>query len=138
MALRPCGKCGEQVDEAKAFCPACGNAMVEERQRATKSDFEKMDSTVQLGQTMYNQMLSDMGLNISAAPNAKKSVTLEPAAAAKPAPVTPAKQSEVPPRKSNRRLWLIAIIVGAALLLLALIVVGAAGVMYYMSRAGGG
>ena len=51
------------VEEAKAFCPGCGNAIVEEKKRASVSEFDKLDHTVQLGQTMYNQMLSDMGLS---------------------------------------------------------------------------
>lgn len=71
MALRQCDKCSEMVDEAKAFCPECGNALIEEKQREEESVYESMDGTMQFGQTMYNQMLSDMGLNISAAPDKK-------------------------------------------------------------------
>jgi len=71
MALRQCDKCSEMVDEAKAFCPECGNVLVEEKQREEESAYESMDGTMQFGQTMYNQMLSDMGLNISAAPDKK-------------------------------------------------------------------
>lgn len=73
MGLRQCDKCSEMVDEAKAFCPGCGNAFVEEKDREA-SKFEKMDSTVQFGQTMYNQMLEDMGLNIGAVPSSQKRV----------------------------------------------------------------
>ena len=69
MGLRQCDKCSEMVDEAKAFCPGCGNAFVEEEKRREASKFEKLDPTIQFGQTMYNQMLEDMGLNISGAPN---------------------------------------------------------------------
>ena len=65
MGLRQCEKCSEMVDEAKAFCPGCGHAFVEEQKRQKASEFEKQDNTVQLGQTMYNQMLSDLGLNLS-------------------------------------------------------------------------
>ncbi|MBK8302282.1 MAG: hypothetical protein IPK98_02240 [Chloracidobacterium sp.] len=79
MALRQCDKCSEMVDEAKAFCPECGNVLVEEKQREEESAYESMDGTMQFGQTMYNQMLSDMGLNISAAPNKKFDET-QPAA----------------------------------------------------------
>jgi hypothetical protein len=64
MALRQCDQCSEMVDEAKAFCPGCGSAFVNE-ERAEKTSFQKLDNTVQFGQTMYNQMLEDMGLNIS-------------------------------------------------------------------------
>ena len=59
MAFKQCDKCNETVDEAKAFCPACGNAFVEEERRSITTNFEEMDMTVQLGNTMYNQMLSD-------------------------------------------------------------------------------
>ncbi|MBK8465857.1 MAG: zinc ribbon domain-containing protein [Chloracidobacterium sp.] len=69
MGLQQCDKCGEMVDEAKAFCPGCGNAFVEEEKRQEASKFEKLESTVQYGQTMYNQMLEDMGLNIVGAPS---------------------------------------------------------------------
>lgn len=65
MGLIECDECGESVDDAKAFCPECGNSLIDEEQRQVASSFEKLDSTVQLGQTMYNQMLSDMGLDIS-------------------------------------------------------------------------
>ena len=67
------------VDEAKAFCPSCGHAFVEEQTRQEPSVFESMEGTMQLGNTMYNQMLSDMGLNISAAPN-KPAETVQPVA----------------------------------------------------------
>jgi hypothetical protein len=68
MASKQCEKCGEMVDEAKAFCPGCGNAFVEEEKREA-SKFEKLDPTMQFGHTMYNQLLEDMGLNISNSPN---------------------------------------------------------------------
>ena len=71
MALRQCDKCSEMVDEAKAFCPECGHVLIEEKQREEESAYESMDGTMQFGQTMYNQMLSEMGLNISAAPDKK-------------------------------------------------------------------
>jgi len=53
------------VDEAKAFCLSCGNAFVDEEERRDASKFDKVEHTVQFGQTMYNQMLEDMGLDIS-------------------------------------------------------------------------
>lgn len=68
MTERPCDKCGEMVSVTKAFCPACGNALVEEETRSDTSEFQNLDGTMQMGQTMYNQMLSEMGLNISATP----------------------------------------------------------------------
>lgn len=88
------------VDEAKAFCPSCGHAFVEEQKRTEPSVFESMEGTMQFGQTMYNKMLSDMGLNISAAPN-KPEETVQPAAqpVAPPIvqPVQPAAQQVLQP-----------------------------------------
>ena len=89
MALRQCNKCSEMVDEAKAFCPGCGNAFVEEEKRQEASKFEKLEHTVQFGQTMYNQMLEDMGLNISNAPNPVGRVEV----------IAPVKTDIVPPVK---------------------------------------
>ena len=60
------------VDEAKAFCPGCGDALVEEEKPETTA-FQELEHTVQFGQTMYNQMLEDMGLNISETPAATES-----------------------------------------------------------------
>jgi len=84
MALKECEKCGEMVPEAKAFCPACGHAFVDEERRREKSKFDKMDSTVQLGQTMFGNMLSDLGLNINKSPGHadKKVEVIAPAAEA--------------------------------------------------------
>jgi len=106
MATKQCDKCGETVDEAKAFCPACGNALVEEQTRETASNFESMDNTVQFGQTMYNQMLADMGLDISKPKVAEAKVeTIQPVAEIAP---LPAATATVPAIKSNRNKWLIA------------------------------
>jgi len=105
MATKQCDKCGETVDEAKAFCPACGNALVEEQTRETASNFESMDNTVQFGQTMYNQMLADMGLDISKPKVAEAKVeTIQPVAEIAPLPTATA---TVPAIKSNRNKWLI-------------------------------
>ena len=117
------------VDEAKAFCPGCGHAFVEEQKRSQTSNFEAMDSTVQLGQTMYNQMLSDMGLNISKAPDpAEKRVeVLAPVPTAPTSqPVTPARAS----KSANSKTWMIVGAVIVVLLLLAAAVVGAAIFIY--------
>jgi hypothetical protein len=130
MAQKQCGKCSEMVDEAKAFCPGCGNAFVEEEKREASS-FEKMDSTVQLGQTMYNQMLSDMGLNISksAPPREKKIEIIAPIAAAVPPP----QKATVPPPKvsgsSSKVKW---IILGAVILLIGFFALLAAAIALYV------
>lgn len=133
MGLRQCDKCSEMVDEAKAFCPGCGQAFVEEEKRQEASKFEKMSSTVQFGQTVYNQMLEDMGLNISGAPNPVEKrveviapINTEVAPATKAAPtvaVSPAakapakiqKKSNVASKSSNTKWY---ILIGAALIFL--------------------
>jgi len=102
MGTKACESCGEMVDEAKAFCPGCGHAFVEEEKREQASKYESFENTVQFGQTMYNMMLSDMGLNISKPPNApeKRVEVLEPAS------VQPDKLPEVPvqvPATAERR-----------------------------------
>ena len=128
------------VDEAKAFCPGCGHAFVEEQTRQEPSVFESMEGTMQLGNTMYNQMLSDMGLNISAAPN-KPAESVQPVAQPAVQPVVqPAVQRSVQqviqpavqqviqpvaepakPAGSNSTKWLI--IGGVAVLLLFIVLV---------------
>lgn len=99
MVLKECDRCNEMVDEAKAFCPGCGNAFVAEEARREESKFEKMDNTVQFGQTMYNQILEDMGLNISNAPNQveKRVETIPPIHAEPASPVKVDKSVVVSP-----------------------------------------
>lgn len=126
MGQKACDKCGELVDEAKAFCPGCGGAFVEEEQRQDTSAFEQMDNTIQMGNTMYGQMLADMGLNISKTPEAiKAEIKTEMIA-----PVTPISQSQpTPPAKKNYVVW---IIIGAiALFFLVLLLLGLAGFLFY-------
>lgn len=115
------------VNEAKAFCPGCGHAFVEEEKRQSASSFDKMDNTVQLGNTMYNQMLSDMGLNISKSPDKPTSpvvpkaevrrieVIIPPAA---PAPVIKPTETKVPKPPSSNIKWFI---LGGVILVLILV-----------------
>ena len=134
MAEKLCGKCGEMVDEAKAFCPGCGKAFVEERERETKSDFDLSANTVRLGDTMYNQMLSDMGLSISKQPNREEPdvASIQPAVSEVAVPV----QTNViqpSPRKPSILKWVVIGVVAAGFSL-ALIVVLAAIAIYFFSR----
>lgn len=105
MGLRQCDKCSEMVDEAKAFCPGCGHAFVEEEKRQEASKFEKLDHTVEFGKTMYNQMLTDMGLNLSnpsissqSSVQVLKSITAEPV---KVEAVEPVKQEVIEPVRAE-------------------------------------
>jgi uncharacterized Zn finger protein (UPF0148 family) len=144
MAEKHCPQCGEGVDEAKAFCPACGHAFVNEEQRTDSSAYEKMDSTVQMGNTMYNAMLSDMGLNLKKQPEGDKRVEVLKPVAVQPAqvltPIAPARPPSDPgtadavEKKSNKKIWVITIVVAAVLVLLFLAAVALV-VLYLYFRA---
>lgn len=69
MNSKQCEKCGETAELAMAFCQGCGDPFVQEETRRKLSEFEASAGTVQFGQSLYNELLSDMGLNISEAPN---------------------------------------------------------------------
>ena len=128
MGQKQCEKCGETVDEAKAFCPECGHAFVEEKKRTSVSDFEKTNPTVQLGATMFNQMLSDMGLNISKEPNPSDKERVVIAPAVRPAVPEPSKT----PTRSGRTKWIIAgVVVGLILFILAALIIVAAFILYF-------
>lgn len=115
------------VDEAKAFCPGCGYAFVDERFRGQLTDFEAKGHTVQLGQTMYNQMLSDMGLNISKAPDPVKT-QVEPVV-----PVSPPAEIKIePPAKKGVSKWVIVAIILAILLFLGALIVVAAAIIVFL------
>ncbi len=128
MALKQCDKCSEMVDVAKAFCPGCGHAFVDEETRKEASSFDTMDSTVQLGQTMYNQMLSDMGLNASQtgkSPEKRVEVIAPLTPATKPAAAAPDK-----PKLASYKKWFI--LAGIVIVLFSLILlVLVAAVVYY-------
>jgi uncharacterized membrane protein YvbJ len=72
MSLKQCGKCSEMVDEAKAFCPDCGHPFVAEQVRQKLTEHDSFDGTLKLSQSAYNIMLSEMELDITEQPEAKK------------------------------------------------------------------
>lgn len=131
MDSKQCEKCGETVDAAKAFCPACGNPFVAEQERTRVSEFDASAGTVQFGNTVYNKLLSDMGLNISEL----KQTPPKPAAEIRPEPATPptAMLPERPPR--NRMLIWIAVF-GVIFLIGAAVVVLAAALLVYLRWSG--
>ena len=144
MAEKTCPQCSETVDGAKAFCPACGHAFVTEEKRTDSSAYEKMDSTVQMGQTMYNNMLSDMGLNVKREPEKRVEVlkpvavqpaqTLQPVAGTRPVPTPPPAPAlaETAEKKGNKKIWIIAIVVALLLVLIfAAAVIGVALYLYF-------
>ena len=143
MAEKTCPQCGETVEEAKAFCPACGNAFVAEEQRTDTSAYEQADHTMQMGQTMYNNMLSDMGLNIKKLEPEKRVEVLKPVAV-QPAqvlqPVASTRQAAQPPpqepaKDSGAKVWIITLVVAIVLLLVLLAAVVGVGLYLYF-RAG--
>ena len=118
------------VDPAKAFCPGCGQPLVEEETRVTSSNFDSMDLTAQIGQTMYNQMLSDMGLNISptAEPVENRVEVLEPI---RPEATLPTAAPVAQTKSSGNKKWIIAGIVTLIAFILAVIVIVAAAFIYW-------
>jgi hypothetical protein len=129
MAQQVCPKCGEAVDEAKAFCPGCGHALVEEKKRTDVSEFDQSRRTVQLGKTMYGQLLSDMGLSVPepAKPGQQRVEAVAPAVQpVVQAPTTPT--TEPPPKRPGINKWIIIAVVALfflfALLILVAIVIG--------------
>lgn len=141
MAEKTCPRCRESVDEAKAFCPACGYSFLEEQKRTDTSAYEQADHTMQMGQTMYNSMLSDMGLNLKKEPE-KRVEILKPVAGqpaqnpqpvAPPAASTPSQPAEpaTQEKKSNKNIWVITIVVALVLLLIFVVAVVAIGLYLY-------
>jgi len=147
MAECQCENCGEKVDSARAFCPSCGEPFVREEQREQKSNYEQMDHTVQMGKTMYGQMLSDMGLNIAKPQGEKRVETIAPIASApqrqetvrpeqpkqetlKPIgssqPVTP-----TPPPVNKRKSYLVWGLIAAGLLLVGVAAVIVIAIVFY-------
>ena len=137
MGLRQCSKCNEMVDEAKAFCPGCGHAFVDEEQRREASEFDRSDKTVQFSETMFGSMLSDMGLDISKAPNpdGKNVETISPAqaevitpvvAVVEPLVITPDSPEPVGNSKMKWFIW------GGVILVFLFLFVLAAAVLVFM------
>ena len=140
MAEIQCGKCGEMVDEAKAFCPGCGHSFVDEKQRTSVSDYDQSKRTVQLGATMFNQMLSDMGLDLSKQPergekNAEVVTPLVPTATVKAPETKERKVSPEPSTQQSSPKWIkIAVIVLAVVAFVILVMLAAAAALIFYYR----
>ena len=138
MAEKPCGKCGEMVDEAKAFCPGCGTSVVDEKKRSTVSEFDASKKTVQLGETMFNQILSEMGLSISKRPEGEQKNTevvtpMTPVAPAPP-PKREAKPAPAPDKKESSNLIKIALIVFAVFAFATIVMLATAAALFFYYR----
>jgi hypothetical protein len=132
MGQKQCSKCGETVEEAKAFCPGCGHAFVEEKTRESASDFDLSAHTVRLGDTMYNQMLSDMGLNISKQPNTEtpQVQSISPAVQV-PQPAPPNQSAPPSQAKPSRLKWILIGIAAAVFFLAVLVILAAVAIILY-------
>lgn len=89
------------VDEAKAFCPYCSHSFEPESERHA-SEFELTRNTDTFTQSFFNEVLSEMDLNISEAPDAQIKLAPEP-------------------RGRSRRRWLF--VIGAAIFVFLILVV---------------
>jgi len=135
MSDKTCPKCGEAVGHTKAFCPSCGHAFVDEQERAASSAYDAADHTQQLGQTMYNNLLSDMGLNVNKPQPEKRVEVLKPVGSATQVlePAAPKTESVATPpeKKSNTKVWIITAAVAGALLLILVAAVVLVGIYLY-------
>lgn len=86
MSLKKCEQCGEEVDQAKAFCPECGNPFVEEQEREESSEYESYAGTINVSKSMYKMMLSEMELDTSKSPEEEEKVKAPPKPESKPKP----------------------------------------------------
>jgi hypothetical protein len=143
MGSRQCNECKEMVDEARAFCQGCGNPLVVEVERTESSSFERSTATVQFGQTLFGEILSDLGLDISKAPQQEetpapvampvRTQVVAPVATVRPVQTRP--ESPKPsgaganPSGSSKVMWWILGVLGGVLLLLVALFVG--GALFY-------
>jgi hypothetical protein len=105
--------------------------MVAEEKRSDVSAFDASAGTIQFGKTVYGKMLSEMGLNISEAPN-KASVASPTATGTRPAGVQgAARESEGRAGGSSKTKWII--LAAAIIFLTMLAVIVAAGLLYFYS-----
>jgi t-SNARE complex subunit (syntaxin) len=123
------------VDEAKAFCPGCGHSFVDEKQRETYRTSISRNRTVQLGETMFNQMLSEMGLSISRQPNRdeNRENVVEPLAPASTAPSVERKEQTLPAPEAKRKkiLWIVAIVLAAVVFAIVVMLATVAGLVFF-------
>ena len=108
MGLKKCEKCGEMADEAKAFCPGCGNPFIAEEVRQGSSEFDKYAGTVNITKSVYGMMLTEMELDTSRKPEAEA-----------PADVPEVADVESPPETAPENLvrLLLVLLVGAVVLI---------------------
>ncbi len=130
MGLKKCEKCGEAVEEAKAFCPECGNPFVEEEKREGSSEFDNYAGTINFSKSVYKMMLSDIEYDTSGSTETenkqKQPMEINNGQISAPdlseKPLTQANQVEQN-SKSGLIKWIIIGLVGALFLLLLVIAI---------------
>lgn len=129
MNLRVCENCRETADDARAFCPGCGDPFVAEKRRSEDSEFEMSGNTVQFSKSAFNMVLSDMGLNISEVPNrVQKSIASEPTVPVKPPAIaSPARKAE----SGGATKWIVIAGAVGVVVIAVLIAAAAAGFYFY-------
>lgn len=130
MSLKKCEKCGEMVDEAKAFCPSCGNSFEDEKARQADSEFELSGGTVQFSKSAFNLLLSDMGLNISQSPDKPDQLTENKVSGLPPLP----QPEKVKPQKSGSSEKTVIVIASVVTALLIAALIAVAGVLFIVYR----
>jgi predicted nucleic acid-binding Zn ribbon protein len=115
MNFIKCKKCGANVPETKAFCPECGNAIVDEEIRQHTSEHDSYQETMRLTKSGYNLMLADMDLNISESPN----LTAERINISKELKLYPVSGTDKESKPTGSKKWLM--LAGVAVLILLLI-----------------
>ncbi len=129
MEQKTCEKCNESVDEAKAFCPACGNAFVTEEKREESSEFDKYAGTVNVSQSVYKMMMSDFE-NQPSKPAETESP--EPVIQSNPAPVQVISPENIAPvEESKSGNLLIIILICVVLFLIVLLAAVFAALLYF-------
>lgn len=95
METKACSKCGWEADAAKAFCPECGEPMVEEQKREQSSEFVEAGQTKQFSPSVFNLILN---ADEKPAPGEQP---LTPVPAPPPAAAPPQAHTNAPPAESR-------------------------------------
>ncbi len=112
MSLKICEECAETADEAKAFCPGCGNPFVKEEKREVSSEFDQYAGTLNMSDSAFKIMLTKMDLDTSRPPDAE----IDPARVeAFPKSFPPQNKSPDQNKNSGMLKWIIFAAIGAVI-----------------------
>jgi len=137
MGLKKCEKCGENVDDAKAFCPDCGNPFVEEKKREGSSEFDDFAGTLKYSETAYFNLLSEMELDTSKQTKQEIKPIPTPGLEKKTVSTEKAPPEKTPPKKvqkPGKRKWVILAVFGTLGLIVLILTVAVVLIYLYFSR----